>query len=185
MAKYRYLPRILRAWIAADQLGPAALEVKDWEGMKIVFDRMDDTVTAMPLYTSAVEGSRSTKRKKKSDEQKQMMSMQKDYKKAVKDMGEAIEKKDAKKTAAALKTARDSLLTYRQMAQIDTEDGGCIELPLGNAAEAGHAGAPLGYVIPAFRGGGVSMDYALRDGEPMMKNGVITKEYRDKYQGSK
>jgi hypothetical protein len=27
MAKYRYLPRILRAWIAVDQLAPAALEV--------------------------------------------------------------------------------------------------------------------------------------------------------------
>ena len=48
-------------------------------------------------------------------------------------------------------------------------------------AQAGHAGAPLGYVIPAFRGGGVSMDYALRSGEPMMKGGIVTQEYREKY----
>ena len=68
------------------------------------------------------------------------------------------------------------------MAQIDTPDGGVITLPLGNAQEAGHAGAPLGYVVPAFRGGGVSMDYALRDGEPMMKNGQILDSYRASYQ---
>ena len=46
----------------------------------------------------------------------------------------------------------------------------------------GHAGAPLGYVVPAFRGGGVSMDYALRAGEPMMKDGKILNTYREKYQ---
>lgn len=28
--------------------------------------------------------------------------------------------------------------------------------------EAGHGGAPLGYVVPAFRGGGIKSDYALR-----------------------
>ena len=48
--------------------------------------------------------------------------------------------------------------------------------------QAGHAGAPLGYVVPAFRGGGVSMDYAISGGERMMKGGIITKEYREKYQ---
>jgi hypothetical protein len=37
-------------------------------------------------------------------------------------------------------------------------------------------------VVPAFRGGGISMDYALRDGEQMMKNGQITDTYREKYQ---
>ena len=41
MAKYRYLPRILRAWIAVDQLADAALEVGDWEGMEEVW-RVDD-----------------------------------------------------------------------------------------------------------------------------------------------
>jgi len=184
MAKYRYLPRILRSWIAADQLAPAALEIKDWDGMKIAYDRLEDTVTALPLFTSAVEGSRSTKRKKKSDAQKQMMAMQKEYKAAVKDLGKAVDAKDQKKAKVALDAARTSLLTYRQMARIDTEDGGCIELPLGNAQEAGHAGAPLGYVVPAFRGGGISMDYALRDGEAMMKNGVILPEYREKYQNN-
>ena len=29
------------------------------------------------------------------------------------------------------------------------------------------------------------MDFALRDGEPMMKNGIITQAYRDKYQNGK
>ena len=36
MAKYRYIPRIFRAWIAIDQLAPAALDVGDWEGLEEV-----------------------------------------------------------------------------------------------------------------------------------------------------
>ena len=182
MAKYRYLPRILRAWIAVDQLAPAALEVGDWEGMEEVVRRADDATTALPLYASAVEGQRSTKRKKKSDAQKAMIKDQTAYTKAVETLSQATQKKDVAKAKKALAEARDNLLEYRQLAQIDSEDGGVITLPLGNAEEAGHAGAPLGYVVPAFRGGGVSMDYALRPGEPMMKNGIINKEYRDKYQ---
>jgi hypothetical protein len=35
--------------------------------------------------------------------------------------------------------------------------------------------------VPAFRGGGQSMDYALRPGEVMMINGKITDEYREKW----
>ena len=182
MAKYRYLPRIFRSWVAIDSLAEPALEVGDWEGMQIVYDRVEDAVTAMPLYTSAVEGSRSTKRKKKSDEQKKMMKDQKTYKAAVADLGKAVQKKDTEAAKKAIPVIRETLLEYRQMAQIDTPDGGVITLPLGNAQEAGHAGAPLGYVVPAFRGGGVSMDYALRDGEPMMKNGQILDSYRSAYQ---
>ena len=182
MAKYRYLPRIFRAWIAADELGPAAIEVGDWEGLLIVYERLDDATTALPLYTNAVEGSRSGKRKKKTPAQKQMLADLKVYKQSVEELEAAAKKKDKKKAQVALKSARESLLSYRQIAQIDKEDGGVIQLPLGNAEEAGHAGAPLGYVIPAFRGGGVSMDYALRPGEPMMKGGIIDPSYRANYQ---
>jgi len=183
MAKYRYLPRILRAWIAVDELALAAIEVVDWEGMEEVIRRADDATTALPLYNNAVEGSRSGKLKKKTDAQKQMLSDLKVYKASIVDLEKAVAKKDQKKAKAALVDARSSLLSYRQIAQIDGEDGGVITLPLGNAEEAGHAGAPLGYVVPAFRGGGISMDYALRSGDPpMMKNGRITQEYRDKFQ---
>ena len=215
MAKYRYLPRILRAWIAVDQLAPAALEVGDWEGMVEVVTRADDAITALPLYTNAVEGSRSGKRKKKTDAQKQMLSDLTIYKTEIGNLEKAVKKKDLPKAKASLAKARESLLSYRQIARIDAEDGGCVQIPLGNAEEvrqnpqhcadkakrpslakpdhcapllpprslqAGHAGAPLGYVVPAFRGGGVSMDFALRDGEPMMKNGIITDEYRKKFQ---
>jgi len=181
MAKYRYLPRILRAWIAVDQLAPVALEVGDWEGLEEVFRRADDATTALPLYTNAVEGSRSTKRKKKSDAQKTMIKDLAGYKKALEDLQKATAKKNVAKAKAAIAEARTNLLEYRQIAQIDGEDGGVINLPLGNAEEAGHAGAPLGYVVPAFRGGGISMDYALRPGEPMMKGGIINPEYRDRY----
>merc|ERR1719258_433249 len=112
------------------------------------------------------------------------MKDQKTYKAAVADLGKAVAKKDAEKARKAIPVIRANLLEYRQMAQIDTPDGGVVSLPLGNAQEAGHAGAPLGYVVPAFRGGGVSMDYALRDGEPMMKNGQILDSYRAAYQGN-
>jgi len=182
MAKYRYLPRIFRAWIALDQLAPVALEVGDWDGLQEVVRRADDAITALPLYTNAVEGSRSGKRKKKSDAQKQMTKDLKTYDVAVAELQKAVDKKDKAKATKAIAEAREPLLSYRQLAQIDGEDGGVIQMPLGNAEEAGHNGAPLGYVVPAFRGGGISMDYALRPGEPMMTNGVINKDYRDKFQ---
>jgi len=184
-AKYRYLPRILRAWIAVDQLGPVALEVGDWDGMTEVIRRADDAVTALPLYTNAVEGSRSTKRKTKTPAQKTMIKDLKAYDVAIKELEAAVNKKDQKKALVAIKDCRVALKEYRELAQIDGEDGGVIQLPLGNAEESGHAGAPLGYVVPVFRGGGVSMDYALKSGDPpMMINGMITKEYREKYQTS-
>lgn len=178
MAKYRYLPRIFRSWIAVDQLAPKALADKDWDGLREVWRRLDDSTTAMPLYTNAVEGSRSGKRKKKTDTQKAMKSDVAVYTDACKDLLVAIDKKDAKKASAALDKAKTSLLDYRQYAQIDTPDGGVIELPTGNAFEAGHGGAPLGYVVPAFRGGGISNDYSLEKGVPMLKGGVITQEFR-------
>lgn len=165
------------------ELAPAALEVGDWEGLEEVWRRADDATTALPLYTNAVEGSRSGKRKKKSATQKQMITDLGVYGKALEDLQKATTRKDAAKAEAAIERARTSLLSYRQLAKIDSEDGGVIGLPLGNAEESGHAGAPLGYVVPAFRGGGISMDYALRAGEPMTKNGIIVAEYREKYSG--
>jgi tetratricopeptide (TPR) repeat protein len=162
MAKYRYLPRIFRAWIATSELAPASLEAGDWEALQEAYDRLDNAITAMPLYTSAVEGSRSTKRKKKSDAQKAMMKAQSEYKLAVEDFGKAIERKDKKRAADALSRTTTNMAAYREMAQIDKEDGGVIRLPEGNPEEAGHAGAPLGYVVPVLRGGGTKNDYALR-----------------------
>jgi len=164
MAKYRYLPRILRAWIAVDQLSGDALAQKDWEGLQVIWERCDDTITAMPLYTSAVEGSRSTKRKKKSDAQKELISQQKVYKEACGKLEAAIKKKDIKTAEKEITSIRGALKIYREVAQIDKEDGGVIQLPESEEYEgAGHAGAPLGYVVPAFRGGGYKVsDYALR-----------------------
>ena len=45
----------------------------------VVWERADDSTTCLPLYTSAVEGSRSTKRKKKSDAQKELAKLYKEY----------------------------------------------------------------------------------------------------------
>lgn len=93
-----------------------------------------------------------------------------------------MQSRNKEQLTTLLASSRAGLLRYREIAKIDTEDGGVIQMPLGNADEAGHAGAPLGYVVPAFRGGGVSMDYNLRTGEEMMRNGIITKEYRERVQ---
>jgi hypothetical protein len=162
MAKYRYLPRIFRSWIAVDELAPKALADKDWEGLMVVWERADDSTTCLPLYTSAVEGSRSTKRKKKSDAQKELAKLYKEYNSGVADLKVAIDRKDIKKTTAALGKAHDSLAEYRVIAMIDAEDGGVVELPAGDPQEAGHGGAPLGYVIPSLRGGGIKKaDYSL------------------------
>ena len=151
MAKYRYLPRILKSWIAIDQLAPVALDVGDWEGLQEVVRRVDDATTALPLYTNAVEGSRSTKRKKKSPAQKQMIVDLKDYNKAIEDLQKAVDKKDVAKARKAIAEVRAPLLSYRQLAQIDGEDGGMI-VPE-NTAE-GRGGVPdAQYVIPVFSGG--------------------------------
>ena len=48
MARYRYTPRIFRAWIAADELAPGTLKDGDWEGMDIIWFRMDDATTVRP-----------------------------------------------------------------------------------------------------------------------------------------
>lgn len=57
-AKYRYLPRIFRAWIASSELAPAAVQDGDWTAVQEAWNRLEDARTAMPLYTSAVEGAR-------------------------------------------------------------------------------------------------------------------------------
>ena len=134
----------------------------------------------MPLYANAVEGSRSGKKKTKTDAQKEMKKIDIAYAKDMKQMEKAVQSKNKDQLTTLLASSRAGLLRYREIAKIDTEDGGVIQMPLGNADEAGHAGAPLGYVVPAFRGGGISMDYNLRTGEEMMRNGVITKEYRER-----
>merc|ERR1719161_3369740 len=126
MAKYRYLPRIFRSWIALHELAPQAVQDIDWEALQEVWVRADDSITCLPLYTSAVEGLRSTKRKKKSDAQKELAKITKDYAVGVGDFKAAIDRKDIKKATVALAKARDSLATYREIAQIDKPDGGIV-----------------------------------------------------------
>jgi len=127
MAKYRYLPRIFRAWIACSELAVPAIEEKNWEGLEIVWERLDDATTAMPLYTNAVEGSRSSKRKKKSPEQREMLERTKKYTSAVATFGRAVKKRDADMARTAVVSAAEELGTYRTLAKIDKEGGGLID----------------------------------------------------------
>lgn len=155
MAKYRYAPRILRAWIAVDELAPEVLKSDDsarlWDDMEIIWYRLDDATTAMPLFTNAVEGSRSTKRKTKTDTQKAMTTATKVYTDACKELRAACDRKDAEKVRSALGNAKSALGDYRVLAKIDGEDGGMV-VPE-NTAE-GRGGVPdAQYVIPVFSGG--------------------------------
>lgn len=157
MAKYRYTPRILRAWIAVDELAPGVLDgslssaAMLWDDMEIIWYRLDDATTAMPLFTNAVEGSRSTKRKTKSDTQKSMASDTKAYTEACKLLRGACDRRDAEKARAALAKAKSALGEYRVLAKIDGPDGGMITPE--NTAE-GRGGVPNAqYVIPVFSGG--------------------------------
>ena len=43
----------------------------------------------------------------------------------------SVQKKNKEKSVALLASARESLLTYRQLAKIDTEDGGVIRFEFG------------------------------------------------------
>ena len=106
----------------------------------------------MPLFTNSVEGSRSTKRKTKSDTQKAMTAATKAYTDACKLLRAACDRKDAEKSAAAIAKAKASLGEYRVLAKIDGEDGGMV-VPENTAA--GRGGVPdAQYVIPVFTGGG-------------------------------
>lgn len=165
MARYRYAPRILRAWIAVDELSPAALQERDWEGLNIIADRLDDATTAMPLFTNAIEGARSTKRKTKSETQKEMAKATTQYTAACKALLSACKQKDPKLVAAALADAKASLAQYRELANIDTPDGGMVVLD--NSAE-GRGGAPdAQYVVPVFSGGSAPTQADFRRLRPM------------------
>ena len=154
MARYRYAPRILRAWIAVDELALPALKAGDWEGLNIVWERMDDATTAMPLFTSSVEGARSTKRKKKSETQMAMTTLTKQYTASCNALQAALKsRKDEERVLAALASAKEALAEYRKLGKIDGPDGGMI-IPE-NTAE-GRGGVPdAQYVVPVFTGGGV------------------------------
>jgi len=152
-AKFRYLPRIQRSWIALDEVAPLALEREDWEALYEIWRAADDTTTCLPLYTSAIEGSRSTKRKKKSDTQKELAKITTQYKKACADLDKYVGKKDIKNTRLAVMEAHDLLLNYRMLAKIDKQGGGVIEVP-----QKTESGLKAGYVIPSMRGGGLKTE---------------------------
>jgi hypothetical protein len=157
MAKYRYLPRIQRAWLLVSEYMPQAMKENDWEALTDMYDSFDkaNPPAAMLLFSNAVEGSRSGKRKKKTDAQKALIAQTKLVEKAYKDLEKATEKKDMKKYAASVEIIRTALGEYREVAQLANQpNGGVVALPDDEDYDgAGHAGAPLGYVIPTFRGG--------------------------------
>jgi len=129
-----------------------ALKDGDWDGVQIVTDRLEDATTAMPLFTSSVEGARSTKRKKKSETQKSMAKETERYAKACANLQKAVTRKDEQLVLSAFADAKEALGAYRKLAKIDGPDGGMV-IPE-NTAE-GRGGVPdAQYVVPVFTGGG-------------------------------
>jgi hypothetical protein len=148
MAKYRYLPRILRAWIAVDKLALPRLEKSDWQDMDEVVARLSNAIPAMKLYASSIEGSRSSKQKKKSATQKALFKYQEQYAKDCKQLEKAVEERDKEKTREALEVAKETLYDYRVLARIATEDGGVLDEDATKAKMQRD-----GYVAPTFAGG--------------------------------
>ena len=130
-ARYRYLPRILSTWnsITIDGAAAMAQDPVDWEAMDAVYKRVDDITTALPLFADAIEGARSSKRKKKSGLQVTLLKQGEEYNKTAKALEKALKKKDAKATPKTVADTEAALLTYRQTASIDGEDGGLVEVP--------------------------------------------------------
>ena len=120
---------------------------------------MDDATTAMPLYLNAVEGSRSSKKKKKSDLQKELTKATKDFTAACGQLKIAIDKKDKVNAKKALEKASVSMDIYRVSAKIDGEEGGVLN-PATFSSKSGSKLTGTGYVIPVFRGGatGIGID---------------------------
>jgi hypothetical protein len=132
MAKYRYLPRISRAYNslvnATDELARAG---QDWPALSREFDNADDATTALALYANSVEGSRSSKGKKKTPRQKKLYACADRYKTGVEKMGKAVKKQSAADAGSAVLAARQALEEYQEIADIVGEKGACSALARG------------------------------------------------------
>jgi len=106
--------RIFISWIALDELAPKALEKQDWNALAAIRQKAHDSVTFLPLYNLAIEGS---------DLQKELDMDAIVYDAACAELAEAIHEKDITKAQQAVTQAHDALVKYRFM-QIDQPDDG-------------------------------------------------------------
>ncbi|KAJ1627259.1 hypothetical protein T492DRAFT_1026289 [Pavlovales sp. CCMP2436] len=127
MAKYRYLPRINRAYYSLLDTTTQAIASADWQATGAAFLNADDATTALKLYANSVEGSRSSKSKSKSLRQKQLYKYADEYVVAVEKLGKALGKQSSGAACAteAVAEAVAALEKYKVLADIT----GANELP--------------------------------------------------------
>lgn len=124
VARYRYLPRIDRAFHALkDDASLQALDAENWGAMATIYDNADDATTALALYANMVEGSRSSKSKKKTDRQKQLYGFQATYKQEMGRLGAAIKSQSKGAASEAMRSALVALTSYQELAEITGENG--------------------------------------------------------------
>lgn len=122
-AKYRYLPRINRAEESLVNVFPVALQADDWDALSKVFANADDATTALKLYANAVEGSRSSKSKKKSPRQKELYALADSYTAEVGKLGTCIKRHSPEQARKTCQSALTALDQYRELAGITGENG--------------------------------------------------------------
>jgi hypothetical protein len=122
-AKYRYLPRINRASNVLET-APALLSTTDWDALQAkVWFFSDDAATALTLYANSVEGSRSSKGKKKSARQKMLYVHADAYTKAIERLGRAIKQRNTLDVEKAVADGREALTQYQELAEITGANG--------------------------------------------------------------
>lgn len=144
MAKYRYLPRINRAYTSlADAAAIEKFAAGDWSALSVIYANADDATTALALYANSVEGSRSSKGKRKSQRQKQLYVFTDDYKTGVEKLGKAVRARSAADVVRAVSISLAALQSYKDLADINGENAVPPEVPLDQQK-----------YIAVFKGGG-------------------------------
>lgn len=129
MAKYRYLPRINRAYLSLADLSSADKEAidrfaaGDWSALSTIYANADDATTALALYANSVEGSRSSKGKRKSPRQKELYAFVDAYKAGVERLGKAVKAKSSADVLGAVSLSLAALQGYKDLADINGPNG--------------------------------------------------------------
>ncbi|KAG8459820.1 hypothetical protein KFE25_014383 [Diacronema lutheri] len=144
MAKYRYLPRINRAFrgLTESATQPEGAPA-DWQALGTVWTYADDATTALTLYANSVEGSRSSKGKRKSARIKQLYVYAQDYTAGVAKLAKAVTAHKAADVPGAVQESLTALQRYKDLADINGANAMPPDVPIDQQK-----------YIAVFKGGG-------------------------------
>lgn len=144
MPTSRYLPRINRAYLSlADAASIEKFAAGDWSALATVYANADDATTALALYANSVEGSRSSKGKKKSARQKQLYVFADKYKAGVEKLDKAVKARSAADASQAVSMSLAALQSYKDLADINGANALPPDVPIDQQK-----------YIAVFKGGG-------------------------------